>query len=319
MMRLLPLTTLLTLGVLLVSCLSLWHGLGPVFGQPWTASDLEVLRALRLPRLMAALASGALLGLAGTAVQAFFRNPLAEPGLVGVSAGAALAAAAALSVASALPVVAGCAFLGGLAALGVIRRLAGRGSRARLILAGVAVNALLTSLLILLMTTLPDSALRTVTFWLLGSFAGAGWPEAATLALAVPLTGFALGGLWRFLNALQTGEASAFHLGFAVDRLGRRLMIWVAVAVGLVVAQCGSVSFVGLMAPHLARQLVGSELRRLLLTAPLMGALLTVLADWVARAAFAPAELPVGAITSLAGAPFFLWLLARRDRRQTDA
>lgn len=185
----------------------------------------------------------------------------------------------------------------------------------RLILSGLAVSTLLGSLLTLLITMLPDGSLRIVTFWLMGSFASVEWPQALLMLLAAPLVWLALFRQWRFLNALQLGESTAFHLGFAVRRLEWRIVMLAALATGLVVSGCGMIGFIGLMAPHLARQLLGSDSRRLLLAAPLLGAWLAVSSDWLARGLLAPAELPVGVITSLLGAPFFLWLLRRQERR----
>ncbi|TCP14539.1 iron complex transport system permease protein [Crenobacter luteus] len=276
----------------------------------------ELLHTLRVPRVLAAAGAGALLATAGSAVQLLFRNPLAEPGLIGVSGGAALAAALGLSVGAGAIAVAGSAFAGGLGALLIARQLCGRDvSGSRLILAGVAVNALAGSLLTLLIATLPDGDLRNVTFWLMGSFAAMDWAGAAGLLAAIAPVWLLLRLQASFLNALQLGEAAAFHVGFAVARRLQGVAVLAALATALVVSAVGMIGFVGLLAPHLARLLVGAESRRLMTLAPLLGALLTVLADWVARLALAPAELPVGVVTSLIGAPFFLWLLNKQGGR----
>lgn len=282
---------------------------------PQDALGVELFWQLRLPRILLASSSGALLALAGVTVQAQFRNPLAEPGLIGVSGGAALAAALALSWGWPQAGVSALAFAGGLAALFAARALSAGQGDARLILAGVAVNALCTSALTLLISTLPDGSLRTITFWLMGSFASAGWPAALTLTLAILPLAALLWREWPFLDALRLGPRTAFHIGFDVERRQWWPLALTACATALVVCGAGMVGFVGLMAPHLARLLVGAHLRRLLLVAPLLGAVLTLAADLVARQLSAPAELPVGVITSLAGAPFFLWLLGRAARR----
>ncbi|HJV07515.1 MAG TPA: iron ABC transporter permease [Chromobacteriaceae bacterium] len=316
-MRTIPLVIVLTTLLLVTSLMSLLSGSelsasSVLFGQPWPALEQTLLLQLRLPRLLLALSAGALLATAGAAVQARFRNPLAEPGLVGINSGAALAAALAIHAGGGMLMVSLAAFVGGMLALWGVRLLgqAHQGG-SRLILAGLAISTLLGSLLTLLISTLPDGSLRTVTFWLMGSFANADWPTTTLLLGAMPLIWLALFRQWRFLNALQLGESAAFHLGFAVQREEWRIVLLAAMAAGLVVSGCGMVGFVGLMAPHIARQLVGGDARRLLQVAPLLGALLTVLADWAAHSLLAPAELPVGIITSLIGAPFFLWLLHR--------
>ncbi|OWY39572.1 iron ABC transporter [Xenophilus sp. AP218F] len=323
-MRTLPVFFLLLLCWLLLAAVSLLHGSGIAAADLWQPKridplDWQLLIELRLPRLLAAAASGALLASAGVAIQARFRNPLAEPGLVGINSGAALAAAGALSLGGGLYLVSGAAFAGGLFALLLTRLLGRRGDGTRLILCGLAVSTLLGSLLTLLISTLPDGSLRTVTFWLMGSFASAEWPFASLLLLATPLIWLALFRHWRFLNALQLGESAAYHLGFEVARLEWRIVILAALASGLVVSGCGMIGFVGLMAPHLARQWIGGDSRRLLLCAPLLGVLLTTLADWAARGLLSPAELPVGVITSLLGAPFFLWLLQKNQTGERHA
>ncbi|MGC0152093.1 FecCD family ABC transporter permease [Chromobacterium vaccinii] len=307
---------LLLLGATAVASLSHHSGLQAVSLlrlDPQPPLEWRLLLQLRLPRLLAAASAGALLSSAGAAVQARFRNALAEPGLIGINSGAALAAALALSLGAGLYGVAAAGFCGGLAALLLVRLLGNDADGNRLILSGLAVSTLLGSLLTLLITTLPDGSLRVVTFWLMGSFASVEWPQALILLLACPLIWLALFRQWRFLNALQLGESTAFHLGFDVRRREWLIVLLAALAAGLVVSGCGMIGFVGLMAPHLARQLVGSDSRRLLAVAPLLGAWLTVVADWLAGGLLAPAELPVGVITSLLGAPFFLWLLRRQE------
>ena len=284
--------------------------------RPLSPLDWQLLLDFRLPRLIVAFFSGALLASAGSLVQARFQNPLAEPGLIGISGGAALTAAAALSCGVNPALVSLLAFAGGLAALGISWLMSLRTADSHaLILAGIAVNALLGSLLTLLISTLPDGSLRTITFWLMGSFANADWPQASTFLLAAPLLLLLAWREWRLLNAMQLGLPSAWHLGFAIRSGSYRVVGLAALASALVVANCGMVGFVGLMAPHLARQLIGSHSRRLLLLAPLLGGWLCILADWLAHGLLYPAEIPVGVITSLAGAPFFLWLLWHRGQQ----
>lgn len=279
----------------------------------------ELITGLRLPRVLAAGISGALLSIAGAGIQLLFRNPLAEPGLIGVSGGAALAAALALNFGLSMGPVTIIAFGGGIAALWLARRLCGADlAGSRLILAGVAVNALASSLLMLLISTLSDGSLRTITFWLMGSFAATDWTHAGMmLAVAVPVW-LLLRAQAPFLNTLQVGESAAFHSGFEVGRGLIYVALLAALATALVVSSVGMIGFVGLLGPHIARLVVGAEARRLLALSPLVGALIAVLADWMARLVLAPAELPVGVITSLIGAPFFLWLLNRHGQRSHE-
>lgn len=280
-----------------------------------SAAASEVVLDLRLPRLLLAGSVGAALALAGTAMQALFRNPLADPALIGVSGGAAVAAAAVLVAGVAAPLLLPVsAFLGGTVTTWIIYLLSryhGRTLPATLLLAGVAVNAMAGALLGLLAYLAPAPALRGLTFWLLGSFAEAGW---GSLVLALPLMLVACGLIlreWRGLNALLLGEREATHLGVRVQRLTARLMLWVALAVGAAVAMSGIIGFVGLAVPHLVRLLTGPDHRRLLPAAGLTGAALMIAADALARTLAAPAELPVGVLTALLGGPFFLWLLLR--------
>lgn len=326
-MRLLSLVLLLTAAIIVTAVsalclapdgggmglLSLLHGTLP-------ALDRQLLFELRLPRQVLSFCAGALLASAGAAIQARFQNPLTEPSLVGISGGAALSAALALQWALPIVLVSSLAFVGGLGGLALTWLMSRRAEHSeRLVLAGLAVNAIFGSLLTLQISTLPDGSLRTITFWLMGSFSNADWSQARILLLAAPVLVLLLYREWRLLNALQLGSQTAFHLGFDARAGGRRVVVLAALAASLVVSVCGMVTFIGLMAPHLARQLVGSHARRLLVLAPLMGGLLALLADAVAHSLLYPSELPVGVITSLAGAPFFLWLLWKNGKEEAHA
>jgi len=290
------------------------HALGLPVALPG-APAATVVWDLRLPRVILAGTVGAALALAGASMQALFRNPLADPGLIGVSGGAAVAAAllmvAGVTAPFALP---SAAFCGGVLATALIYRLSryrGRTLPATLLLAGVAVNAMAGAVLGMLAYLASAPALRGLTFWLLGSFAQAGWGR---LAVALPVMAVASGLMLREaggLNALLLGEREAAHLGVPVQRLTARLMLWVALAVGAAVAVTGIIGFVGLMVPHWVRMLTGPDHRRLLPATALAGAALMIAADTLARTVAAPAELPVGVLTALLGGPFFLWLLLR--------
>ena len=301
--------------LLLVSLASLLLGAGATIDELWHDDPFawSLVLQLRAPRLVLALAAGSLLALCGASLQAQFRNPLAEPGLIGVSAGAALGAALALAASAPFWLVLPASLAGALTATHLAQRLAGHsGNATELLLAGVAINAFAAALLTLVISFADDQSLRGITFWLMGSLALADWPLAAGLAL-VAVTGLAL--LWprtRLLNALLLGERTAFHAGFAVAR-ERRMLVWLtATLVALTISLTGGIGFIGLIVPQLVRRLSGGHYRQLLPLSALGGGLLLVLADLLARLAVAPAELPVGAITSLAGAPFFLWLLRQR-------
>lgn len=287
-----------------------------------TATDnslqTAVLWQLRLPRLCLALLSGAVLGLAGAVLQGMFRNPLADPGLIGVSSGAALAAglvivfAGAMISPLALPLA---AFSGGLiAALLVLRigRFRGATSVATLLLAGIAINAIAGAGLGLLSYLSDDNELRSLTFWLLGSMARARWADLLPTLPFFLLPLILLPREGRALNALLLGEAEARHLGINVERLKLRLVLWSTVGVGACVALTGIVGFVGLVVPHLIRMLVGPDHRLLLPASACGGALLVIWADALARSIVSPAELPIGILTTLVGGPFFIALLLRQ-------
>jgi iron complex transport system permease protein len=285
-----------------------------------------VLAAIRAPRVLLALLTGAGLAVAGALAQGLFRNPLADPALIGVSAGAALAAAVVIVLGNAwvpasmriealgpyvLPLA---AFAGGLAVTALVYRVgraAGWLSLPLALLAGIAVNAIAMAGIGLLIFVASDEQLRSLTFWNLGSLAAANWRVLAAVAPLVLAAIAAALALAPALNALALGEARAEHLGVAVERVKRSAIALTALATGALVALTGVIGFVGLVAPHLVRLVCGPDHRVLLPAAALAGALLVVLADLAARTVVAPAELPLGVVTALAGGPFFLALLLR--------
>lgn len=284
-----------------------------------------VLWQIRLPRSLLALAIGGLLALTGALLQGLFRNPLADPGIIGVSAGAALGAGLAIVVLPgvglawlALGSTALLAFVGGVITTALVYSLA-RGpfgtSMGLLLLAGVAISALAFAVLGLLNYVADDEQLRNLSLWQMGSLGGASWPQVllAGGCLAL-LTGWSLSRAQAF-NALLLGEADARHLGVAVERLKWQTVLFCALGVGVAVAVSGIIGFIGLMMPHLVRLWVGPDYRRLLPHSLLAGAALLLAADWLARCLAAPAEIPVGLITAALGAPFFLWLLRQQQGR----
>ncbi len=278
----------------------------------------RVLVDVRLPRVVLGMTAGAGLAIAGTAMQALFRNPLADPGLIGISSGAAVGAVAAIVLgAGGFFSVAGAAFTGSLLATWCGYLLGRRGSgMAGLLLAGIAINAACASAIGLFSYLADDAQLRTLTFWNLGSLAHGDWFVLAWLTPWTIVLSFLLYRHWRALNALLIGEREAWHLGFSLTRLRRELIALAALLVGPLVAATGVIGFVGLVVPHVLRLLMGADHRALLPASALGGAIALVLADWVARMVMIPAELPVGIVTSLIGAPFFLWLISRVGRRR---
>lgn len=303
------------LALLLLVALVLSLGLGALAVDPWTLHEDDLARGvvlgLRLPRALLALVVGAGLAVSGAVMQGLFRNPLADPGLLGVSAGGALGAAIAVVLFGGVVAPPLAAFVAALIATIVVGRL-GRGGPG-LLLAGIAVTSLCSAFTGLLMHLADDAQLRSLEFWLLGSLSGAGWPlvvatavpVGVALALAIPAA--------RQLDALLLGEREAAYLGVDVPALRRRAMIVAALAVGAAVAAAGFIAFVGLVVPHLLRLVGGPGHRWLLPASALLGASLLLLADTAARTVVAPSELPAGVVTALVGAPFFLWLMRRQD------
>ncbi len=294
----------------------------PVQGQGLEQAEM-IVGQIRLPRTLLGLTAGAVLALAGVAMQGLFRNPLADPGLVGVSSGAALGAAIAIVGGSwfgGLPpmlepyLLSICAFLGGLGVTALVYRLGrkdGQTSVAVMLLAGVALTALASAAVGLFTYLADDATLRTLTFWNLGSLNGASYQRLWPLLLIATGVSLWLPRRARALNALLLGESEARHLGIDVERLKRELVFCTALGVGAAVAAAGLIGFIGLVVPHLVRQVTGPDHRVLLPASLLAGASLLLFADLIARMALAPAELPIGIVTAFLGAPFFLYLLVR--------
>lgn len=290
------------------------------------ARDRLVLGSVRLPRIALAAMVGGMLALSGTIMQGLFRNPLADPALVGVSGGAALAAAAVIVVGdriaatwfgagvplAALPLA---AFVGALISTVALYRIAtreGRTSIAMFLLGGLAIGALANAATGLLIYVANDTQLRDFTFWMLGSLGGATWHKVAAIAPFLAVAVAAMPFIARGLDLLVLGETEAFHGGIDTERLKRVAVVLVAAAAGAAVSVSGVVGFVGIVVPHLLRLAVGPGHRLLLPASLLLGAALLVGADTVARVTVAPAELPIGIVTAALGAPFFLALLMRQ-------
>ncbi|MEM9576551.1 MAG: iron ABC transporter permease [Pseudomonadota bacterium] len=305
---------------------SFWTVLGKLFaGEELTLTERAVMVNIRMPRLAMGCLVGAALAVSGTVMQGLFRNPLADPGIVGVSAGATLGAVAAIVLGTALPaatlalvgaqLVPIAAFVGAWATTLLLYRVAtrhGRTSVATMLLAGIALTALTMAISGILIFIADDQQLRDLTFWSLGSLAGATW---AKLAVTAPVILTAIAGaclLGRALNGLALGEATAAHIGVPVQRMKNAAILAVAAATGAAVAISGGIGFIGIVVPHLLRISTGPDHRPLLVNAALLGAILLVLADMISRNIIPPAELPIGIITAVLGAPVFLWILLRQ-------
>ena len=291
----------------------------------WPSGD-EVLRhiwlTIRLPRVLLALLVGSALALSGCVMQGLFRNPLADPGLLGISSGAALAVSFWVVLPISVPVLVAlyapmlAAFIGSLAVMAVIFVLskAGDGSLSRLLLVGIAINALCGALVGMLSWISNDTQLRQMSLWGMGSLGQAEWPTllvAATLIIPASLV------VWwtaARLNLLQLGDEEAHYLGVNVRLLQRLLLLCSAVLVAASVAISGVIGFIGLVVPHLMRMWLGPDHRGLIPCSLLAGANLLLIDDTLARTIAAPAEMPVGLLTSLLGAPWFLWLIFRQER-----
>ncbi|RWM90590.1 MAG: iron ABC transporter permease [Mesorhizobium sp.] len=293
--------------------------------EAMSARDRLIVYDIRLPRVTLGVLIGAALAVSGAVMQGLFRNPLADPGLIGVSAGASLGAVSVIVLGAtvlapvtsmlgtlALPLA---AFCGGLATTLLLYQVAsrhGQTSVATMLLAGIALAALAMALTGILIFMADDRQLRDLTFWQLGSLAGATWQKIGSVGPVIVLALAAMPFLARGLNALALGEATAGHLGIPVQRLKYTAIVGVSAAVGASVAVSGGIGFVGIVVPHLLRLAIGPDNRYLLPAAALLGACLLLLADAVARTIVAPAELPIGIVTAIAGAPFFLWILLRK-------
>lgn len=290
-----------------------------------TARERLILLEIRLPRTLLAMFVGTALAVSGAMMQGLFRNPLADPGVIGVSAGAALAAVCVIALGHgiAAPVVSLlgiyavpiAAFLGGMAATMVLVGITARHghiSVGTLLLAGIAIAALAQSLLGLIAFASDDRALRDLTLWTLGSLAGASWTKVLAIAPFGVLIVLLVPRLVRGLNGFLFGEAEAFHLGVEVEKTKRLVVVATAACVGAAVAVAGIIGFLGIVVPHFVRLLTGPDHAYVLPASALLGASLALGADIAARIVVAPAELPLGIVMAIIGAPVFLHLVLKR-------
>ncbi|MEQ8236241.1 MAG: iron chelate uptake ABC transporter family permease subunit [Syntrophomonadaceae bacterium] len=299
--------------------LSQLPGLVHLTGHDWLPEHETILITMRMPRVLLAALVGAGLSLAGATFQGLFRNPMADPYVIGVSSGAALGAVSSIllqttfrfSMNYGIPAF---AFLFALFTIALVYNLARVGGKVpvmTLLLSGIAVNSLLTALVSLCQFFSGDQ-LHQVVFWLMGSFSGRGW-NYVNIFIPYGLVGAIIVFVYaRELNAMLLGEESAQHLGVEVERVKRRLLIAAAILTGACVSVSGLIGFVGLVIPHVVRLVFGPDHRTLLPAVALIGAIFLLLADIISRIIIAPGELPVGIVTALVGGPFFIYLLRRQ-------
>ena len=286
---------------------------------PFSDGLWQVWLTVRLPRVLLAVVVGCALASSGAVMQGLFRNPLADPGLLGISSGAALAVALTIVMPLALPPLLALyshmisAFAGSLAISLVVFTLSrfGHGGLSRLLLAGIAINALCGAAVGVLTYVSDDQQLRQFSLWSMGSLGQAQWPTLAVASSLILPACIATFFMSRRLNILQLGEEDAHYLGVNVRRTQLQLLLLSALLVGAAVAVSGVIGFIGLVIPHLLRMRIGADHRWLLPGSAMAGACLLLLADTLARTLVAPAEMPVGLITSIIGGPYFLWLILR--------
>ena len=322
---LLPVVALFSLTVGTVS-ISWLEALGAIFGNASSAQIDTILFDIRLPRILLAIFVGAVLASTGAVMQGLFRNPLADPALIGVSSGASVGASIMIVTAGGaiqggalvgLSLVSIGAFVGGFLATLLVYRLATSGmgtSVTTMLLAGIAIGALAGALNSLLSYFSDNDMLRQISLWQMGNLSGASWLKVSIMGVVAVLLMSLFPRDSKALNALLLGESEARHLGINVQWVKRRLIALTALGVGVSVAVAGLVGFVGLIMPHIIRLMIGPDHRWLIPASGLAGAVLLVIADSLARVVVIPAELPTGILTAILGAPFFVILLLQQRK-----
>jgi iron complex transport system permease protein len=322
---LLPVAVLISLVVGTVN-ISLSDAVSTLVGKGASTQTETILFDIRLPRILLAIFVGAVLASTGAVMQGLFRNPLADPSLIGVSSGASVGASLMIVTAGGfiqsgalvgLSLVAVGAFFGGFAATLLVYRLATSGigtSVTTMLLAGIAIGALAGALNSLLSYFSDNDMLRQISLWQMGNLSGASWLKVSLMGAVAVLLMLLFPRDSKALNALLLGESEARHLGIDVQRVKRRLIVLTALGVGVSVALAGLVGFVGLIMPHIVRLAIGPDHRWLVPASALAGATLLVIADSLARIVVIPAELPTGILTALLGAPFFVALLLQQRK-----
>jgi len=331
-------------GALLIA-LPVSTAIGPMDISPWDALKslghmsglakpelpnhvITIIEQIRLPRAVLSILVGAALAVSGAAIQGLFRNPLADPGLIGVSGGAAFAAVGMIVLGSG-PLyfikewldpysLVAAAFLGGFLTTLLVAKIATNKfgtSIVTMLLAGIAINIVTGAGIGIFTYMADDNQLRTLTFWSMGSLGGATWEAVLAAGVLIVIAIILIPAKAKSLNALLLGESEARHLGVNVDKVKREVILLSALAVGAAVAVAGMIGFVGLIVPHLIRMTLGPDHRYLLPASALLGGLFLLCADMISRTIIAPAELPIGLITSIIGGPFFIALIFFRAKR----
>ena len=296
--------------------------------EGFTAIQESVLWDIRMPRIILGLLVGLALGSAGAILQGLFRNPLVDPGFIGVSSGAAIGAMAAIMFSSLilsytsdfltpfiLPVL---AIIGAFITTLLIYRMSkvsGKTNIMAMLLAGIAINALAGSIIGLLVSISSDSELRSFTFWTLGGLDNGSWKISIISAIFI-LTSFLI--IYKIrgkLDIFMLGDAEAYHLGLNVESLKKKIIFIASIMVGISVSFCGMIGFIGLVTPHIIRLFIGPKHKYLIPGSALLGSIILVLSDLICKTVIAPAQLPIGVITSIIGAPFFIWLIFSQKRR----
>ncbi len=308
-----------------------WQDFMASFGKLFSAFNFNhkdiILFNIRFPRVIGAALVGSILALAGTSIQGVFKNPLADPSIIGISAGAALSAAVVIVILSSLvsfaawgglSVLSLTTFVGAFFTAWLVFKIAQHHKKtniATLLLAGIAINAFSGAIMGALIYSANDVQLRSITFWTMGSLGGLNWTQLGILSIAAIVCWIFLVPIGKSLNALALGENEAFLMGVSSEKIKRRVIVISSIAVGSTVAFCGMIGFVGLVVPHILRLWIGPDHRFLLPASALGGALLLIWADTFARTIVAPTELPIGILTSAIGAPLFLYLLIQQKKQ----
>lgn len=300
-------------------------GIGSATIDPRQEAVIEI---IRLPRVLLGLLVGVALGTTGAVIQGIFRNPLADPGLIGISNGASLFAVMgivvgvnlipSLMIVSSAYALSIFAFIGAFTATIVVYRISqvnGKTMVATMLLVGIAINALTMSITGLFTYLADDIQLRSIAFWMLGSLGAASWKVVLGISPFVLIPALVLPLFSRSLNAFALGESNARHMGFNIESIKRWVIFLSAMAVGASVAVTGVIGFLGLVVPHIVRLIIGPDHKTLIVCSALLGAILLIDGDILARTIAAPTEIPIGIITSIIGAPFFLYIIIREGKK----
>lgn len=291
----------------------------------FSEAQQNVLLQIRLPRVVMSMMIGAALAVSGAGLQGLFRNPLADPSLIGISGGAMLAAS--IAIICGLQFTNGflgyysvsfATFIGAIVATVVVFKIAKSNKSTNIstmLLAGIAINALAGAVTGFIIYLADDDQLRDITFWSFGSLGGADWEKVITLIPLLILPIIMITRLSKKLDVFALGESEAVCLGVNVNKLKRQLVIWVTIAVGSCVAIAGMIGFIGLLIPHITRLLVGSKHKKLFVISAILGAIVLSVADLISRLVVAPAELPIGILTAILGTPLFLALLVQQKKK----